>query len=196
MKTLRDPKIKNKQVREEIAEAMKAIDIPEFNAKECETKFKNLKRTYTGCVYHNKTTGNNPRKCTYCEELQQLFGKDDTVQPIGVGSNSGGILKRRLRDGSAGDGEKTTDTISDWWRNEARREEVNKAEQWVVHFIQEVQSGQARVRGENTQNNEKMGVMSMFLDLFAKTVDEDWEAFTHYKISKHYECFVDRCFIL
>lgn len=43
----RDPKIKNKQVWEQIVEAMKIDGVSCFGAKECETKFKNLKRSYT-----------------------------------------------------------------------------------------------------------------------------------------------------
>jgi len=65
----RDPKKKNKRVWEQIAEAMRSDGGSSFGAKECETEFKNLKRSYTVCVDHNKISGNKPKKCSFFEEL-------------------------------------------------------------------------------------------------------------------------------
>lgn len=64
---------------EQIAEAMRSDRGSSFSAKECETKFKNLKRSYTVCVDHNKISGNKPKKFSFFEELQELFSNDNTI---------------------------------------------------------------------------------------------------------------------
>lgn len=50
---------------EHVAEAMRSDGGSSFSAKECETKFKKLKRSYTVCVDHNKFSGNEAKKCSF-----------------------------------------------------------------------------------------------------------------------------------
>ena len=100
-KGFRDPKIKNKQVWEQIAEAMQSDWGSCFSAKECETKFKNLKRSYTSCVDHNKISGNDTKKCAFFDELQDLFSKDVTIEPVATCSNRKGYHKKRQAEHSS-----------------------------------------------------------------------------------------------
>ena len=59
---------KNKSLWEEISEELKKNGVF-FNAKACETKLKNLKRSYVACVDHNKVSGNDRKKCNFYDEL-------------------------------------------------------------------------------------------------------------------------------
>ena len=54
------------------------------DAKSCEMKFKNLKRCYTACIHHHKKTGNDAKKCSYYEELYNIFHGDDNITPPAV----------------------------------------------------------------------------------------------------------------
>ena len=78
---------------------MKSMSFKELDPKVCETKFKNFKRTCMTCTYHNNKSGNNPmRKCTYYDEMHELFHDDDTVTPAALCSNRKGSKKRVNRE--------------------------------------------------------------------------------------------------
>ena len=62
-------------------------------AKSWETKFKNLKRSYIAYIDHNKKTGRNAKKCTYYEELHNIFHGDDDITPSAVYSSRKGLVK-------------------------------------------------------------------------------------------------------
>ena len=62
--------------------------------KACETKFKNLKRSYMTCLDYNNKSGNNPmRKCANFDEMHDIFHDDDTVRPVALFSNKKGSQK-------------------------------------------------------------------------------------------------------
>ena len=61
----RNPRIRNKDTWSDISSEMQAQGHVSCEAKSCETKFKNLKRSYTTCIDHNKKTGNDRRKCSF-----------------------------------------------------------------------------------------------------------------------------------
>ncbi|KAK2547141.1 hypothetical protein P5673_033083, partial [Acropora cervicornis] len=65
-----------------------------YDAKSCETKFKNLKRSYTACIDHNKKTGNDRKKCAFYDELNRILYGDDNIEPPAVYSNRKGLVKR------------------------------------------------------------------------------------------------------
>ena len=66
----------------------------ECETKACETKFKNLKRSYMTCLDHNNQSGNNPmRKCENFDEMHDTFHDDDTVRPVALFSNKKGSQK-------------------------------------------------------------------------------------------------------
>ena len=53
-----------------------------FSGTKCETKFKNMKQTFTKTVDHNNITGNDRRTCPYYDELSDIFGMSLAVRPI------------------------------------------------------------------------------------------------------------------
>ena len=61
----RNPRIRNKDIWSDISNEMQAQGNVTCDAKSCETKFKNLKRSYTACIDHNKKTGNDRKKCAF-----------------------------------------------------------------------------------------------------------------------------------
>ena len=67
----------------------------ECETKTCETKFKNLIRSYMTCLDHNKKSGvNNPmRKCANFDEMHDIFHDDDTMRPVALFSNKKGSRK-------------------------------------------------------------------------------------------------------
>lgn len=59
-----------------------------------ETNFKNLKRSHTACIDHNKKTGNDRKNCTFCNELHSILHRDDNIEPPAVYSSRKGLVKR------------------------------------------------------------------------------------------------------
>ena len=75
-----NPKTRNKDVWQIISEDMEWKGFTGISGKDCETKFKNLKRAYVNTVDHNNTTGNAHKSvlimmnCTTClTRMQQLL---------------------------------------------------------------------------------------------------------------------------
>ena len=87
----KDINVKNKTVWEEISTALNKNGVS-CTAKMCETKIKNLKRSYVSCVDHKKTSGSGKmRKCVY-DELQDIYSKDDATEPQALCSNVDGVV--------------------------------------------------------------------------------------------------------
>ena len=76
-----DINTKNKILWEEISQELQKKGVL-FTSKSCETKMKNLKRSYVACVDHNKVSGNDPKKCNFYDrdELHEIFSRDDAIQ--------------------------------------------------------------------------------------------------------------------
>ena len=84
-----NPKTRNKDVWQIISEDMEREGFTRISGKDCETKFKNLKRAYVNTVDHNNTTG-NAHKSAYYDELHNFFDKDATIAPVALCSNHRG----------------------------------------------------------------------------------------------------------
>ena len=89
-----NPRIRNKDIWSDISNEMQAQGHVTCDAKSCETKFKNLKRSYTACIDHNKKTGNDKKKCAFYDELNSILHGDDNIEPPAVYSNRKGLVKR------------------------------------------------------------------------------------------------------
>ena len=89
----RNPRIRNKDIWSDISNEMQAQGHVTCDAKSCKTKFKNLKRSYTACIDHNKKTGNDRKKCAFYDELHGIFHGDDNIEPPAVYSNRKGLVK-------------------------------------------------------------------------------------------------------
>ena len=62
---------------EAIGKGMEELVFPDKrDAGDCESKFKNLKRSYISTVDHNNTSGNDCKTCAYFDEMSNLFQQD------------------------------------------------------------------------------------------------------------------------
>lgn len=52
-------------------------------------------RAYIICCDHNRVTGNETKKCNFFDELEEIFGRDDNIQPLPLCRNLSGIVKRK-----------------------------------------------------------------------------------------------------
>lgn len=86
----KNSKVRKKDIWYDISQEMLAEGHVICDENSCETKFKNLKRSYTACIDHNA------KKCTYYEALQNIFHDDADITSPAVYSrrNSKGLLKR------------------------------------------------------------------------------------------------------
>ena len=92
---IKDINTKNKILWEEISQELQTKGVF-FTSKSCETKMKNLKRSYVACVDHNKVSGNDPKKCNFYDELREIFSRDDAIQPKTLCSNLHVPVKRSM----------------------------------------------------------------------------------------------------
>jgi hypothetical protein len=53
----------------------------EVNAKQCENKFKSLKRAFKAAVDNNKTSGKSPKSCQFFDEIYKLYGFKAGTRP-------------------------------------------------------------------------------------------------------------------
>ena len=90
---VKDINTKNKTLWEEISDELKKKGVF-FAPKACDTKMKNLKRSYVACVDHNKVSGNDRKKCNLYDELHEIFSRDDAIQPKRLCSTLDGPVKR------------------------------------------------------------------------------------------------------
>lgn len=90
----RNPRIRNKDIWSDISNEMQVQGHVSCDAKSCETKFKNLKRSYTACIDHNKKTRNDRKKCAFYDEFNSILHGDDNIEPPAVYSNRKGLVKR------------------------------------------------------------------------------------------------------
>ena len=92
-----DINTKNKILWEEISQELQKKGVF-FTSKWCETKMKNLKRSYVACVDHNKVSGNDPKKCNFYDrdELHEIFSRDDAIQSKTLCSNLDVPVKRSM----------------------------------------------------------------------------------------------------
>ena len=193
--SFKDPKIKNKIIWDEIARIMKSKGFHECNAKACETKFKNLKRSYMTCIDHNNKSGNNPmRKCVYFDEMH-IFHDDDTVRPVALFSSRKGSQKRSHSPSVDLDSpvdvdscESTSETgasdrLSDLEENKVtkkKRKVANQKEntQDLVSLFKEFthareESEKEKLKKIEEMHNEKMAFMGRFLQAFEKSLDKN-----------------------
>ena len=194
--SFKDPKIKNKIIWDEIARIMKSKGFHECDAKACETKFKNLKRSYMTCVDHNNKSGNNPmRKCAYFDEMHDIFHDDDTVRPVALFSSRKGSQKRSHSPSVDLDSpvdvdscESTSETgasdrLSDLEENKVtkkKRKVANPKEntQDLVSLFKEFthsreESEKEKLKKIEEMHNEKMAFMGRFLQAFEKSLDKN-----------------------
>ena len=53
-----------------------------------------LNRSYVTCFDLNKVSGNDRKKCNFYDELNEIFSRDDAIQPNTLCSKLDGSLKR------------------------------------------------------------------------------------------------------
>ena len=86
--------LKNKTLWEEISVDLTNVGIS-CSTKMCETKMKNLQRSYVQCVDHNKKSGNDRmRKFVYYDGLHAIFTKDGNMKPQVLCSSVDGHVVR------------------------------------------------------------------------------------------------------
>jgi hypothetical protein len=52
-----------------------------YTGVQCANKWKSLKRDYTAVIDHNAKSGNEPKKCKFYTELNQLYGNKPSTKP-------------------------------------------------------------------------------------------------------------------
>lgn len=178
----KDINTKNKSLWEEISEELQKKGVI-FSAKVCETKMKNLKRSYVACVDHNKISGNDRKKCNYYEELHEIFAKDDAIQPKAVCSNLDGPVKRNKEAGSNAENSSSTggsDAEEPPIEKKKKRKlpQRKKREEDLVGLFKDFAQDRKEEEKEKMKkledmHGERMAFMNRFLNVFEKSLDKD-----------------------
>ena len=178
----KDINTKNKTLWEEIRDELQKKGVF-YSAKACETKMKNLKRSYVGCVDQNKVSGNDRKKCNFYEELHEIFAKDDAIQPKVVCSNLDGPVKRNK--GAVNNAENSSSTgVSDSEeppvenKKKKKLPERKKRQEDLVGLFKEFaqdrkEEEKEKMRKLEDMHGEQMAFMHRFLNVFEKSLEKD-----------------------
>lgn len=171
----RDPKKRNKDVWEAIGKEMEELGFPDKrNAGDCESKFKNLKRSYTTTVDHNNTSGNERKTCAYFDEMSNLFQKDARIQPVTLCSSRVGT---KIAPESKSDKDVTC-SESDNEDIPRKRKRKPQAKDDLLSLFKEFTQTREEREKERMQelremHREKINVMGRFLEVFEKSFKKD-----------------------
>ena len=171
----KDPKKRNKDVWEAIGKGMEELGFPDKrNAGDCESKFKNLKRSYISTVDHNNTSGNDRKTCAYFDEMSKLFQQDARIQPVTLCSSRAGtkMAPESKSDKAATCSESENEDIP------RRRKRKPQAKDDLVSLFKEFTQTREEREKERMQelremHTEKMNVMGRFLEVFEKSFKKD-----------------------
>ena len=73
-----------------------------------------MKSKYKCTKMHNKQTGNNPKTCSYYQELDDIFGNSPAISPLAICSNlKGTIIEERTENSTSGYGVTCTESTND-----------------------------------------------------------------------------------
>ena len=179
----KDINTKNKTLWEEISDELQKKGVF-YSAKVCETKMKNLKRSYVSCVDHNKITGNDRKKCNFYVELHEIFAKDDAIQPKVVCSNLDGPVKRNKETVNNAENSSST-SVSDSEpvppvekkKKKKLPERRKRPEDLVGLFKEFAQDRKDEEKKKMTKledmHSERMAFMNRFLNVFEKSLEKD-----------------------
>ena len=175
----KDINVKNKTVWEEISTALNKNGVS-CTAKMCETKIKNLKRSYVSCVDHNKKSGSGKmRKCVYYDELQDIYSKDDAIEPQALCSNvdgaviKGGKCMQNLQESSElslTNQDEEEDTPPPKKKKPAAQRKKDDLVDLFKEFTEDrKEEEKERARRLSDMHRERMDFMNRFLSVFEKT---------------------------
>ena len=169
-----NPKTRNKDVWQIISEDMEWKGFTGISGKDCETKFKNLKRAYVNTVDHNNTTGNDRKVCAYYDELHNLFHKDATIAPVVLCSNRRGQTYKQPVSDSTTDAEEmhSDEEIP------KKKKKVQTPRGELVSLFREFtksreESEKQKMSKLEEMHTEKMNVMGRFLQVFEKYAEKE-----------------------
>ncbi|EFN85916.1 hypothetical protein EAI_13708, partial [Harpegnathos saltator] len=80
-----DDKIRNEVMWNKIVEFFKDKGYI-FTGKQVENKWKNLRKTYIKIKDNNSKSGAALKKCKYYDEMDEIFGKSHSIQPVAIAS--------------------------------------------------------------------------------------------------------------
>jgi len=77
----KNDKIKKDVAWKKIAEFFKEKGYS-YTAKQIENKWKNLRKNYMKIKDNNNKSGASFKKCKYFDEMEEIYGKSPSVQPV------------------------------------------------------------------------------------------------------------------
>ena len=184
----RNPRVRNKDIWSDISSEMQSQGHVTCDAKSCETKFKNLKRSYTACIDHNKKTGNDRKKCAFYDELHSIFHGDDNIEPPAVYSNRKGLVKRNqgenpecptvrnFEESSEGTASEDLEEENDIKKKKPRKKPPSERSELVSLFKEFVdrkeEKEEKKLQKLQKMHDEKMTFFGQFLKVFEKSVQD------------------------
>lgn len=85
-KLFQNDKVRNEIVWKRIAECFKEKGYL-YTAKQVENKWKNLRKSYIKVKDNNSKSGAPFKTCKYYNEMEEIYSKSHSVQPVAIASN-------------------------------------------------------------------------------------------------------------
>lgn len=144
----------------------------EATAKQCDNKFKALKREYKATVDYNSTSGNDRKTCPYFTEFNQMYGMSASVRPtFTLSTFAGGINKKES--GTCMDIEDDNSVLPDKNNNQCKRKKKpakpNDTPSWLQKYEErQVLYREKALKQAQEMHTEKMGMMANLIDILKK----------------------------
>ena len=136
--------------------------------KQCETKWKNLKRSFHDGEKHNKQSGNSRKDITFYDDLSRILGGKPTVRPVCLLESSGTTTCGSGNE-TATDGQATSDTTpsKDVKGKQLKKKKTPKKSKvtttQLLDYMKDMRTEEKEMM--ERQHKERMDLFKTFIDV-------------------------------
>lgn len=159
----KNDKVRKEVVWKKIAESFKEKGY-KYIAKQIENKWKNLRKNYMKVKDNNNKSGAPLKKCKYYDEMEEVYGKSPSVQPVVVASN----LSQKNMFPSTDEEDKDEDICTDIIP--IKKSKMDKQlEMWTKYLDENVQK---REEARERRHQEKIEQQKQALETYKEVMDK------------------------
>lgn len=140
-------------------------------ARQCENKYKSLKREYRATIDHNSRSGNDRKSCAFFEEFSELYGMKAGSRPkFTIGSFSGSDRSQMQESFSSSD-EQLPSSKEKHTRNkkDVQKRKTDGVTEWLQQYEErQVEFQRNKLEKIKEMHDEKMQMMGKLLNALEK----------------------------
>ena len=161
-------KVRKKVAWDKVAEQFNANSSVRVTGEQCANKWKKLEEKYKKVREHNAKTGNDKKDCDFEDELAEFFRSDPKIIPPATISSL-----TRASAGSASSDEDEELSLAKAVPKKKRKRRSKSSATEIIEFLTEFKEEKRKEEQRKydlaqKMHEEKMGIMSRYLDILSK----------------------------